>query len=111
MNALLETNENVFVSVPRGSGKSILAEIAFYRAWKDSDGGVCVVITPNAALCEKMHRVFKRGCEAKLGVDCGRLTAIKCSNNSGHCTNMGSILQKVENEDSIFSTDKFVYLN
>jgi pre-mRNA-splicing helicase BRR2 len=53
-NALYNSDDNVFLGAPTGSGKSICAEFAMLRLFSQSpDGhGKCVFITPKAELAE-----------------------------------------------------------
>ncbi|KAI9105295.1 Sec63 Brl domain-containing protein [Phlyctochytrium arcticum] len=45
-NALYEADENVFVGVPTGSGKTVCAEFALLRLWKETPKARCVYIAP-----------------------------------------------------------------
>ncbi|CAG8581624.1 7898_t:CDS:2 [Paraglomus occultum] len=45
-NALYNSDDNVFVGAPTGSGKTVCAEFALLRLWSKSNRGRCVYIAP-----------------------------------------------------------------
>ncbi|KAK0838657.1 Pre-mRNA-splicing helicase BRR2 [Friedmanniomyces endolithicus] len=45
-NALFQTDDNVFVASPTGSGKTVCAEFALLRHWTKADSGKAVYIAP-----------------------------------------------------------------
>ena len=52
-NALYNTDDNVFVGAPTGSGKTICAEFAILRLFSSSQADAkCVYIAPKSELCE-----------------------------------------------------------
>ena len=54
-NALYNTDDDVFVGAPTGSGKTICAEFAILRMFSASPDSRCVFITPKQALAEQVH--------------------------------------------------------
>uniref|UniRef100_A0A1A8I724 U5 small nuclear ribonucleoprotein 200 kDa helicase n=1 Tax=Nothobranchius kuhntae TaxID=321403 RepID=A0A1A8I724_NOTKU len=62
-NALYNSDDNVFVGAPTGSGKTICAEFAILRMLLHSAEGRCVYITPMEALAEQVfvdwHQKFQ----------------------------------------------------
>jgi pre-mRNA-splicing helicase BRR2 len=55
-NALFNTDENIFVGAPTGSGKTICAEFAILRLFAQNPDAKCVYITPKTELCEIIRR-------------------------------------------------------
>ncbi|MGH0127821.1 UNVERIFIED_CONTAM: hypothetical protein FKN15_052455 [Acipenser sinensis] len=53
-NAVYNSNDNVFVGAPTGSGKTICAEFAILRMLLQNAEGRCVYITPMEALAEQV---------------------------------------------------------
>ena len=65
-NALYNTDDNVFVGAPTGSGKTICAEFAILRLFahnRGDDSAKCVYVAPKAELCQLVYREW----EAKFG--------------------------------------------
>lgn len=56
-NAVYNSDDNVFVGAPNGSGKTICAEFAILRMLLHNAEGRCIYITPMEALAEQVHRV------------------------------------------------------
>lgn len=66
-NTVYNSDDNVFVGAPTGSGKTICAEFAILRMLLQSSEGRCVYITPMEALAEQVSNgppppCFPRGC-------------------------------------------------
>ncbi|AAS50913.2 ABR142Wp [Eremothecium gossypii ATCC 10895] len=60
-HTLYNTNENVFVGSPTGSGKTVVAELAIWHAFRDFPGSKVVYIAPMKALVrERLHDWKKR---------------------------------------------------
>ena len=53
-NAVYNSDDNVFVGAPTGSGKTICAEFAILRMLLHNAEGRCVYITPMEALAEQV---------------------------------------------------------
>ncbi|XP_063432226.1 U5 small nuclear ribonucleoprotein 200 kDa helicase-like [Mytilus trossulus] len=54
-NAIYNSDDNVFVGAPTGSGKTICAEFALLRLFSQSPDGRCVFVTPLEALAQQMY--------------------------------------------------------
>lgn len=57
-NAVYNSDDNVFVGAPTGSGKTICAEFAILRMLLHNVEGRCVYITPMEALAEQVYKVI-----------------------------------------------------
>lgn len=55
-NAVYNSDDNVFVGAPTGSGKTICAEFAILRMLLHNPEGRCVYITPMEALAEQVRQ-------------------------------------------------------
>lgn len=53
-NALYNTDDDVFVGAPTGSGKTICAEFAILRMFSAAPNSRCVFITPKQALADQV---------------------------------------------------------
>lgn len=56
-NTVYNSDDNVFVGAPTGSGKTICAEFAILRMLLQNSEGRCVYITPMEALAEQVSLV------------------------------------------------------
>lgn len=56
-NAVYNSDDNVFVGAPNGSGKTICAEFAILRMLLHNAEGRCIYITPMEALAEQVYPV------------------------------------------------------
>jgi pre-mRNA-splicing helicase BRR2 len=54
-NALYNTDDDIFIGAPTGSGKTICAEFAILRAFSNMQDARCVYITPKQALAEQVN--------------------------------------------------------
>lgn len=54
-NTVYNSDDNVFVGAPTGSGKTICAEFAILRMLLQNSEGRCVYITPMEALAEQVN--------------------------------------------------------
>lgn len=54
-NAVYNSDDNVFVGAPNGSGKTICAEFAILRMLLHNAEGRCIYITPMEALAEQVY--------------------------------------------------------
>ncbi len=55
-NSLYNTDDDVFVGAPTGSGKTICAEFAILRMFSSSPDTRCVYVTPLPTLAEEVSR-------------------------------------------------------
>ena len=62
-NALYNTDDNVFIGAPTGSGKTICAEFAILRLFKLNENSKCVYIIPKSELSE----IIKQDWDLKFG--------------------------------------------
>lgn len=60
-NAVYNSDDNVFVGAPTGSGKTICAEFAILRMLLHNAEGRCVYITPMEALAEQVRSYLEVG--------------------------------------------------
>ncbi|KPJ21361.1 U5 small nuclear ribonucleoprotein 200 kDa helicase, partial [Papilio machaon] len=51
-NAVYNSDDNVFVGAPSGSGKSVIAELALLRLLSSNAGGRAVYLLPKDALAD-----------------------------------------------------------
>lgn len=58
-NAVYNSDDNVFVGAPTGSGKTICAEFAILRMLLHNSEGRCVYITPMESLAEQVCKLHK----------------------------------------------------
>uniref|UniRef100_A0A8B9LFW8 U5 small nuclear ribonucleoprotein 200 kDa helicase n=1 Tax=Astyanax mexicanus TaxID=7994 RepID=A0A8B9LFW8_ASTMX len=69
-NAVYNSDDNVFVGAPTGSGKTICAEFAILRMLLHNTEGRCVYITPMEALAEQVfvdwHQKFQEALNKKV---------------------------------------------
>ena len=56
-NTVYNSDDNVFVGAPTGSGKTICVEFAILRMLLQNSEGRCVYITPMEALAEQVRPV------------------------------------------------------
>ncbi|TEB26532.1 P-loop containing nucleoside triphosphate hydrolase protein, partial [Coprinellus micaceus] len=68
----MNTNDNMVISAPTGSGKTVLFELAIIRMHMQG-GGKCVYIAPTKALCTEKHNDWSEKFEP-LGMKCYELT-------------------------------------
>ncbi|UXI15487.1 Somatostatin receptor type 1 [Sarcoptes scabiei] len=54
-NSLYNTNDNVFIGAPNGSGKTLCAEIAILRLFMVSEEAKCVYVTPKNQLAQIVY--------------------------------------------------------
>ncbi len=51
-NAVYNSDDNIFIGAPTGSGKTVSAEFAILRMFSANPDGRCVYVTPKEALAE-----------------------------------------------------------
>jgi pre-mRNA-splicing helicase BRR2 len=73
-NALYKGNENVFLGAPTGSGKTICAEFALFRAFTENPAGRCIYIAPKQALADEKFVEWSSTFGKGLGKPVVRLT-------------------------------------
>merc|ERR1711871_1745695 len=54
------TNKNILLGAPTGSGKTVVAELAMMRLWRERPGAKIVYIAPLKALARERHADWKR---------------------------------------------------
>lgn len=64
-NTVYNSDDNVFVGAPTGSGKTICAEFAILRMLLQNSEGRCVYITPMEALAEQVAEAVLIWCVPK----------------------------------------------
>jgi Lhr-like helicase len=57
-NAVYNSDDNVFIGAPTGSGKTICAEFAILRLFSQNPEGRCVYITPLEQLAQLVGRIL-----------------------------------------------------
>ncbi|XP_065206562.1 activating signal cointegrator 1 complex subunit 3 [Planococcus citri] len=73
-HCLYHTDNNVLLGAPTGSGKTIVAEIAFFRVFKDNPDAKVVYIAPLKALVKERMRDWKVRFQKKLKKEVVELT-------------------------------------
>jgi pre-mRNA-splicing helicase BRR2 len=74
-NSLFNTDNNVLVASPTGSGKTVCAEFALLRHWANQDSGRAVYIAPFQELVDQRHQDWeKRFSNLRGGKDIVKLT-------------------------------------
>ncbi|KAI5815505.1 DEAD/DEAH box helicase domain-containing protein [Pyronema omphalodes] len=58
--SLFDTEDNVFIGAPSGSGKTICAEFALLRHWMQPEAGRAVYIAPFQELVDQRHEDWKK---------------------------------------------------
>jgi activating signal cointegrator complex subunit 3 len=71
---MYHTDENVLVGAPTGSGKTIIAEIAMLKLFRDRPGLKVVYIAPLKALVRERMKDWKSKFVDKLGKKLEELT-------------------------------------
>jgi pre-mRNA-splicing helicase BRR2 len=66
-NSLYNSDDNVFIGAPTGSGKTVCAEFAILRLLLSNPNGRCVYVAPNKALVEQMYSGWSVKFGSKLG--------------------------------------------
>ncbi|EAZ63248.2 RNA helicase-related protein required for pre-mRNA splicing [Scheffersomyces stipitis CBS 6054] len=56
---LFGSNENIFIGISKGGGKTVCAELAILNHWNEA-GGRIVYLTPNKSKIEKLARVWTK---------------------------------------------------
>ena len=54
-NAIYNSDDNVFVGAPTGSGKTVCAEMAIHRLFSNNPEGRCVYVMPQDALADNSY--------------------------------------------------------
>ncbi|CAD6448180.1 e3c46375-32a4-49fd-b501-acdc5ebb3dba [Sclerotinia trifoliorum] len=65
--SLFDTDDNVFVGAPTGSGKTVCAEFALLHHWKKTDSGRAVYIAPFQELVDLRHQDWQKRFSTLLG--------------------------------------------
>ena len=66
-NAIYNSDDNVFVGAPTGSGKTICAEFAVLRMFSQNAEGRCVFVTPLEPLAQQMYSDWSNKFGQQLG--------------------------------------------
>ncbi|KZT02310.1 P-loop containing nucleoside triphosphate hydrolase protein [Laetiporus sulphureus 93-53] len=76
-DTVMDTDENMVISAPTGSGKTVLFELAIIRMLMQAGGNTktskCIYVAPTKALCSEKCRDWTAKFQP-LGVDCCELT-------------------------------------
>ena len=54
-NAVYNSDDNIFIGAPTGSGKTVCAEFAILRMFSSNPDVKCVYVTPKEALAELVN--------------------------------------------------------
>ena len=73
-NSIYNSDENVFVGAPTGSGKTVCAEFALLRAFANDMDARCVYVTPVEAVAELIYKEWRKRFEVNLGKKVALLT-------------------------------------
>merc|ERR1719483_946812 len=73
-HSLYHSDTNALIGAPTGSGKTIAAEIAIFKVFRDDPEGKCVYIAPMKALVRERISDWKIRFEQKLGKKVVELT-------------------------------------
>lgn len=73
-NSLYKSNANAFVGAATGSGKTICAEFALFKAFQENPAGRCVYIAPKQALADEKFVEWSARFGKGLGKPVVRLT-------------------------------------
>jgi pre-mRNA-splicing helicase BRR2 len=71
---LHNTEDNVFIGAPTGSGKTVCAEFAIMRMLSNNSGGRCVYVTPKAQAADMIHAQWSEKFGKELGYQVVNLT-------------------------------------
>ncbi|KAH3788153.1 U5 small nuclear ribonucleoprotein 200 kDa helicase-like [Dreissena polymorpha] len=71
-NAVYNSDDNVFVGAPTGSGKTICAEFAVLRMFSQNADGRCVFVTPLESLAQQMYTDWY----SKFGLQLGKKVVV-----------------------------------
>ncbi|KAI1287391.1 U5 small nuclear ribonucleoprotein helicase [Halotydeus destructor] len=63
-NSLYNTDDNVFIGAPVGSGKTICAELVILRMFNQKADGKCIYVTPKEKLAENLYVELSQKFEA-----------------------------------------------
>ena len=77
-NSLFNTDDNVFIGAPTGSGKTICAEFALLRHWSKKDPGRAVYIAPFQELVDQQYADWSQRL-SRIG---GRKTIVKLTGDT-----------------------------
>ncbi|EGD81008.1 ASCC3L1 protein [Salpingoeca rosetta] len=58
-NALYDSDDNVFVGAPTGSGKTVCAELAMLRSFSQNPNAKCIYVAPLQEVCNRMLPAWK----------------------------------------------------
>ena len=73
-NSIYNSDENVFVGAPTGSGKTVCAEFALLRAFSNDMDARCVYVTPVEAVAQIIYKEWREKFEIHLGKKVALLT-------------------------------------
>jgi ATP-dependent DNA helicase HFM1/MER3 len=73
-NSVFETDENLVITAPTSSGKTVLFELAMIRLLKEEPEAKMVYIAPTKSLCSERFLDWSKKFGNGLQVDCAELT-------------------------------------
>eukprot|EP00051_Salpingoeca_urceolata_P033013 m.18457 g.18457 ORF g.18457 m.18457 type:complete len:2150 (-) comp5725_c0_seq1:68-6517(-) len=73
-NTLYTTDDNTFIGAPTGSGKTVCAELAMFRAFAENPAALVVYVAPLQALCDERCADWRLKFEKALGKKVVQLT-------------------------------------
>ena len=79
-HCLYHTDKNFLLGAPTGSGKTIAAEIAMFKVFRDSPEAKVVYIAPMKALVRERIADWKQRFERQLGKKVGLHDSASCMN-------------------------------
>lgn len=74
-NSLYNSDDNIFLGAPTGSGKTVCAEFALLRLFSQQPDARAVYVSPRAELVEVQFQEWSQKFGAKLGESLRRLIA------------------------------------
>ena len=70
-NAVYNSDDNIFIGAPTGSGKTVCAEFAILRMFSSNPDAKCVYVTPKEALAELVNICLQVSVHSIFVILCG----------------------------------------